>query len=253
VKPIVVIPTYNERESIGSLLPEIMRTVPGIHVVVVDDSSPDGTGALVRRLARRYSGRVHLISRPAKLGLGSAYVAGFRFALKKGIYDPVIQMDADRSHDPRMLPKMIKQIACYDAVVGSRYHGGIRVINWSWRRLLLSVFANWYARLVTRLPLTDLTGGYNAWRRDLLSRIGMGALRCNGYAFQIELKHHCHRLGGRAIEIPIIFTGRMEGKSKLSRSVVLEATLSVWRMRFAPYHRRWATNRNSGGGKGTGI
>ncbi len=213
------------------MLSEIMRIAPRAHVLIVDDASPDGTGALVSRMARRHRGRIRLLSRPAKQGLGSAYVAGFRYGLANRGYDPIIQMDGDYSHDPRDLPSLISAMAKNDGAVGSRYAGGIRVINWQWRRVLLSICANWYARLVTGVPVSDLTGGFNAWRRSILRRIGVGNLRCRGYAFQIELKYGCHRMGGRLAEIPIIFSGRMEGQSKLSKWVILEAVTAVWRMR----------------------
>ncbi len=252
MKPLAVIPTYNEREGISGLLRDVMRAAPGIHVLVVDDSSPDGTGMEVQRLARKYRGRLHLISRPQKLGLGSAYVAGFQFALARRIYDPVIQMDADRSHDPAMLPSMLARSEGYDAVIGTRYLGGVRVIDWPWRRLLLSMFANWYARMATRLPLSDLTGGYNLWHRRILAKMDVATLGCRGYAFQIELKHRCYHLGGRILELPIVFSGRMEGNSKLSRSVILEAILAVWRMRFKRYRPKARTG-SAGGGEGSSI
>jgi dolichol-phosphate mannosyltransferase len=227
MRPLIVIPTYNERRNLSVLAPVVLKTVLRASLLVVDDASPDGTAGLVRSLARRHRGRVHLLSRPAKLGLGTAYVAGFRWAIDHG-YDPIIQMDADGSHDPAALPGLRSA----DAVVGSRYLAGLRVINWPWLRLLLSLLANRYARLVTGVPLTDLTGGFNGWRAHILRRIGLGRIRCNGYAFQIELKLRCRRAGGRIAEVPIVFTGRVEGESKLSRSVVFEAVWAVWRMRL---------------------
>jgi dolichol-phosphate mannosyltransferase len=232
--PLVIIPTYNERASLPGLLARISSIVPGISVLVVDDASPDGTALAVKSIARKapWKGRLYLLSRPAKMGLGSAYVDGFRFALghRKG-FDPVIQMDADGSHDPSALRIMIDKLRINDLVVGSRYLSGLRVIDWPWTRLLLSMSANWYARLVTGLALTDLTGGFNGIRSAMLHRINPSNLTCNGYAFQVELKSMVCRHGGRIGEIPIIFTGRMEGKSKLSRSVILEAIFAVWRMR----------------------
>jgi len=231
MRPLIIIPTYNERRNLSALVPVVLRTARGSTILVVDDASPDGTAALARTLGRRYRGRVHLLSRQGKLGLGTAYVAGFRWALGHG-YDPVIQMDADGSHDPSALPVFLRALRNADAVVGSRYLAGLRVINWPWLRLLLSMIANRYARAVTGVPLTDLTGGFNGWRARILHRIGLNRLRSNGYAFQIELKARCRRAGGRIAEVPIVFTGRMEGESKLSRSVVFEAIWAVWRLRF---------------------
>ncbi len=231
MRPLIVIPTYNEAANIRAILPRVFAAVPRAAVLVVDDASPDGTAREVRRAARRRAGRVHLILRPAKLGLGTAYVAGFRFALA-GPFDPVVQMDADGSHDPSAIPRLLAALRRNDGVVGSRYGAGLRVTNWPWSRLMLSLLANRYARAVTGVPLSDLTGGFNGWRRGILARIGPERLRCNGYAFQIELKCRCHQLGGRMAELPIVFAGRVEGKSKLSRRVILEAILAVWRMRL---------------------
>jgi len=216
------------------MLARINSAVPGISALIVDDASPDGTASLVKNASKRapWKGRLHLISRPGKLGLGSAYVDGFRFALAhRRRFDPIIQMDADGSHDPSALPAMLKKLEKADLVIGSRYLQGLRVINWPWTRLMLSMMANWYARMVTGIPVTDLTGGFNGIRSATLRRINPATLRCNGYAFQVELKSMVCRIGGLIGEIPIIFTGRMEGKSKLSRSVIFEAIFAVWRMR----------------------
>jgi dolichol-phosphate mannosyltransferase len=186
---------------------------------------------IAARLARKHPGRIWVIKRPRKMGLGSAYVEGFRFALR-GRFGPVIQMDADGSHDPAALPGINRALSRADVAVGSRYLGGLRIMNWPWTRLLLSVAANWYARLVTGVPVHDLTGGFNGLRRGILEKLDLDRLRCNGYAFQIALKYHCQRLGGRLVEVPITFAGRMRGESKLSRAVFLEAVFAVWRMRF---------------------
>ena len=235
MRPLVIVPTYNERASLTGLLARINNAVPGISVLIVDDSSPDGTSNLVKSISRRepWKRRLLLLKRPGKMGLGSAYVAGFRFALAhRNKFDPIIQMDADGSHDPAALPAMIRALKTNELVVGSRYKKGLRVIDWPWTRMLLSMGANWYARIVTGIPVTDLTGGFNGIRAATLRRIDLASLRCNGYAFQIELKSMVCRIGGRIGELPIIFTGRMEGKSKLSRSVIFEAIFAVWRMRL---------------------
>jgi dolichol-phosphate mannosyltransferase len=230
--PLVVVPTFNEVENIGRLVPRILGSLPGAHVLVIDDSSPDGTGRRVRSLARRYRGRIRLLARPRKMGLGGAYMAGFREALSAPRYGPVFQMDADGSHDPGDLPRFAASLRRHDAVVGSRYQGGMRVLNWPWHRLFLSTMANRYASLVTGTSLTDLTGGFNGWNRDALAALVKADPRCSGYAFQIEIKHICARLGFDLAELPILFSGRVEGKSKLSRAVILEAVWAVWRMRF---------------------
>lgn len=235
MRPLVVIPTYNERGSLPALLGRLQKAVPRVSALVVDDNSPDGTARLVREMARRapWRGRLHLLSRPRKMGLGSAYVAGFKWALaSRAAFDPVIQMDADGSHDPAAVPRFLRALQSHDMVVGSRYSRGLRVIDWPWTRLMLSLAANWYARLVTGLPVTDLTGGYNGMRRAALRRINPSRILSQGYAFQIELKYLCRRSGGRIAELPVVFTGRMEGSSKLSRAVILEAVFAVWRMRL---------------------
>jgi len=232
VTPLIILPTYNERRNIRRLLPRVLSALRGCHVIVVDDSSPDGTGGEVRSMARRWRGRIRLVERPRKMGLGGAYVAGFRAALADRRYGPVIQMDADGSHDPAVLPRFAAALRRHDAVVGSRYRGGMRVIDWPWHRLFLSTMANRYAAFVTGLPVSDLTGGFNGWNRDALAAIVRAGPRCGGYAFQIEIKHICARLGYDLAEIPIVFAGRIEGRSKLSRAVILEAAWAVWRMRF---------------------
>jgi len=232
MRPLIVIPTYNERKNLQILVPQIFKAVPKASILVVDDASPDGTAWFARRMARRYPRRIYVLRRTEKRGLGSAYVAGFRHALLSTEFDPIIQMDADGSHDPSALPVFLQALKRVDVVVGSRYFHGLRVINWPWSRVFLSLAANWYAKVVTGVPITDLTSGYNGWRRRILKRVHLDQLRCNGYAFQIELKYLCHRMGARIREVPIIFAGRVEGESKLSRSVVFEAIWAVWRMRF---------------------
>lgn len=232
MKPLIVIPTYNERRNIEKILPRIFLHAPTAEILLVDDASKDGTGNRALAIGRRFKRRLSVLRRDAKLGLGSAYVAGFSHALSRIPHaDPIIQMDADGSHDPSALPVMIRLLSGCDAVIGSRYIRGTRVINWPWTRLLLSLSANSYARAVTGVPLSDLTGGFNAFRRSLIQRVGPETLRANGYAFQIELKALISRLPVKVLEMPIVFTGRVDGESKLSRLDVLEAMLAVWRLR----------------------
>jgi dolichol-phosphate mannosyltransferase len=228
---LVVMPTYDERENIERILPEVLAQDPRLEVLVVDDASPDGTGACVEALAREES-RIHLLKRPGKLGLGAAYIAGFRWALERD-YAAVFEMDADFSHPPRHLPEFIRTLRDHDAVLGSRYLGGrVTVINWPMSRLLLSYFGTLYARAITRLPFADATGGFNGWRRAVLEDLALDRIESDGYAFQIELKLRAWRRGFRIAELPIVFAERESGESKLSRRIVREAIWKVWKLRF---------------------
>jgi dolichol-phosphate mannosyltransferase len=227
---VVVIPTYNERENIATLVPLVLAAAPGIEVLVVDDASPDGTAAAVEGLART-DARVHLHKRPGKLGLGSAYVEGFRRALDLGA-DLVLQMDADFSHDPKYIPALLEAIASCDLVIGSRYVSGVNVVNWPLSRLILSYSANVYTRLVTGLPIRDSTGGFKCFRRATLEAIGFETARSDGYAFQIEMNHRAHIAGFRVREIPIVFVDRLQGTSKMSKTIIWEAIWMVWRLRL---------------------
>jgi dolichol-phosphate mannosyltransferase len=227
---LVIVPTYNEVGNIVSLIPRILGQNPGIEVLVVDDRSPDGTSAAVEEVMRRES-RVHLITRPCKMGLGTAYVAGFRYALENG-YPLIFEMDADFSHDPNDIPRFLAASESSDLVLGSRYVGGVNVVNWPMSRLLLSWFANRYTRLVTGLPILDATGGYKCFRRSVLEAIDLGRIRSDGYAFQIEMTFMAKRAGFRVIEIPIVFTDRNVGYSKMSSRIVREAAWMVWKLRF---------------------
>jgi len=226
----VVIPTLNESGNIGRLIPEVLARDPRLSVLVVDDSSPDGTGAIVTALAEREP-RVHLLTRPRPEGLGRAYVDGFRRALELGA-ELVIQMDADFSHPSAVLPTFLAEIETCDVVVGSRYVNGITVVNWPIERLLLSYFGNWYARVITRLPLWDVTGGFKCWRREALERIGLANLVANGYAFQVEMNYRAWRLGLRLREIPILFTDRTAGDSKMHKGLAFEALWIVLWLRL---------------------
>jgi dolichol-phosphate mannosyltransferase len=226
----VVVPTYNERVNVPLIVPAILGQDPRIDVLVVDDSSPDGTGELADQIAAG-NPRVHVLHRTQKEGLGKAYIAGFRWALDHG-YDLIFEMDADFSHDPRFLPTFLDAIQDADLVIGSRYKTGVNVINWPISRLLLSLGANQYARLVTGLPLADSTGGFKCFRRRVLEAIPLERVRSNGYAFQIEMSYLAWRKGFRLKEIPIVFTDRVEGQSKMNRKIVREAVWMVWWLRL---------------------
>lgn len=236
MKSLIIVPTYNELENIRRLLPELMALGSDIRVLVVDDNSPDGTGKLADELAAENK-RITVLHRPEKLGLGSAYVAGFRHAIQQDV-DCVFEMDADFSHDPAMIPKFIEEIASCDVVIGSRYISGINVVNWPMSRLLLSYFANIYTRVVTGMTIRDTTSGFKCFRREVLEHIDLDRVRSDGYAFQIEMNFRCWRKGYRVREIPIIFVDRRSGTSKLSRGVISEAVWIVWWLRLQRVLRR---------------
>jgi dolichol-phosphate mannosyltransferase len=230
-RALVIVPTYNERENIARLIDAVMLRDPRLEVLVVDDGSPDGTGDIVEALGASNK-RVHLLRRPRKMGLGTAYIAGFKWSLQQQ-YDYTFEMDADFSHDPAHLPEFLRAIETADLVIGSRYREGrITVVNWPIKRLLLSYFANVYARIVTGLKLWDLTAGYKCYRRAVLSAIDLDDVRSNGYAFQIEMHFRTWRKNFRIVEIPIVFVDRTEGTSKMSKAIVREAIWMVWRLRF---------------------
>lgn len=232
VRPLVVIPTYNERENVRSLVPAILGTDERIHVLVVDDGSPDGTAAAVRELMEKTDpGRLSLSLRPGKLGLGTAYVHGFRWGLDHG-HDLLIQMDADWSHHPRYLPDMLRLAGEADFVIGSRYVEGGGTLHWGTGRRLLSRFGSFYSRAILGVGIADFTGGFNGWSARLLRRMGLDTLRSNGYSFQIEMKYRAHRLGCRHREFPIVFDERREGRSKMSVAIGMEAFYRVWELRF---------------------
>jgi len=236
VKSLVVIPTYNEKDNIERLAKAIFDLGQAIDILIVDDNSPDGTGQIADRLAGEDS-RIHTLHRPAKLGLGSAYIEGFRFALRQD-YDLVFEMDADFSHDPSSLPAFLEQIRQYDVVLGSRYIQGVNVINWPMSRLLLSYFANVYTRVITGLPIRDATGGFKCFRRKVLESIDLGRVKSDGYSFQIEMTFQCWKKGFRICEIPIIFYERQRGHSKMSKKIVREAVVMVWRLRLMSLLKR---------------
>jgi dolichol-phosphate mannosyltransferase len=231
-KALVIVPTYNERENVERLIGEILRQDPRLEVLVVDDNSPDGTGGIVDGLAAADS-RVHVLHRARKLGLGTAYLAGFKWALAEPRFEYVFEMDADFSHDPGHLPTFLAAIESADVVLGSRYRfGKVTVVNWPISRLILSYAANIYARSVTGLQLYDSTGGFKCFRREVLAAIDLDAVKSNGYAFQIEMSFRAWKRGFRIAEIPIVFTDRTEGESKMSGQIVREAVWMVWRLRW---------------------
>ena len=228
---LVIIPTYNERENICTLLDRLLALPHGLEVLVVDDNSPDGTAALVAA-RREKDRRVHLIQRPGKMGLGSAYRDGFRFALEQGA-QYVFEMDADFSHDPDAIGEFLQQARDHDLVLGSRYLHGVTVVNWPLSRLILSYSANLYARWVTGLPVRDCTGGFKCFRRRALEAVKLDKVRSDGYAFQIEMSFKVWKRGLRLCEIPILFVDRRAGVSKMNRRIIWEALWMVWRLRFA--------------------
>ncbi len=227
---LVILPTYNERENLPEIVPAILGQDRRIEVLVVDDASPDGTGELADRMAAGEP-RLHVIHREGKLGLGTAYIAGFHWGLERG-FDLVFEMDADFSHDPRHIPEFVRAAEEYDLVLGSRYLRGVTVVNWPISRLLLSYFANRYARVVTGLPFTDLTSGFKCFRRRVLEAIRLERVRSNGYSFQIEMTFRAWHLGFRVGEIPIVFVDRSQGQSKMNRRIIWEAVWMVWRLRL---------------------
>jgi dolichol-phosphate mannosyltransferase len=227
----VVVPTYNEKENIRRLITTVLEEDPRLEMLIVDDGSPDGTGDIVDEIAA-HEPRVHCLHREKKMGLGTAYRAGFKWALARD-YAYIFEMDADFSHDPNHLPQFLDAIKDADLVLGSRYRGGkVTVVNWPMSRLLLSYGANIYARIVTGLQLDDSTGGFKCFRRQVLEAIDLDDVRSNGYAFQIEMSFRATRKGFRITEIPIVFVDRTEGTSKMSGHIVREAVFMVWRLRW---------------------
>jgi dolichol-phosphate mannosyltransferase len=234
---IVVIPTYNERENLSLVVEQIAAHAPELDILIVDDNSPDGTGQLANELSRKHPARLFVLHRVTKRGLGRAYVDGFHEALNRG-YDVIIQMDADLSHDPRYLPEFLKRLDGADLVIGSRYLRGISVVNWDFKRLLLSKLATAYVRLITGVPLTDTTSGFKCWRRSALDLVDLDETFANGYLFQIETTYRAHRLGARIVEIPIIFVERNLGRSKMNWRVIGEAVIGVLELRLRALRRR---------------
>lgn len=234
-RALVIIPTYNERENIARMIETVLSQDPRLEILVVDDGSPDGTADIVKGIIAG-NPRVHILQRPGKMGLGTAYIAGFRWALARA-YDLVFEMDADFSHDPSHLPEFLRMIDGADLVIGSRYRAGkVTVVNWPIGRLLLSYFANVYARFITQLPIWDTTAGFKCFRRQVLESIDFDKVVSNGYAFQIEMHFRVWKKGFKIVEMPIVFVDRTEGQSKMSKAIVREAVWMVWRLRW------WALN-----------
>jgi dolichol-phosphate mannosyltransferase len=237
MRGLVIIPTYNERDNIGRIVPMALEQDERLDVLVIDDGSPDGTGQIVDEMAAA-NPRVHVLHRAGKLGLGTAYIAGFRWGIERG-YDWMFEMDADFSHDPAHLPAFIEGLTNYDLVLGSRYlEGRVTVINWPITRLILSYGANVYARMVTGLPVADATGGFKAFRRPVLEAIDLSKVESEGYAFQIEMSFRAWKKGFHLAEIPIVFVDRTLGESKMSKRIIREAVWKVWKLRLLSMFRK---------------
>ncbi|MCB1183441.1 polyprenol monophosphomannose synthase [bacterium] len=230
-KAVVVVPTYNEAENIGRLVPRILERDPRLSVLVVDDNSPDGTAAVVKKLDG-FGDRVLILEREKKEGLGAAYIAAFQWILAHTDFEAVFEMDADFSHDPVALVEFLRRIEEHDLVLGSRYLHGITVVNWPLKRLILSVGANRYAGFVTGMKLKDCTGGFKCFRRSTLEALPLDRIKSDGYSFQIEMNYHCWRRGMSIREIPIMFVDRQVGVSKMSKKIIIEAMWMVWALRL---------------------
>lgn len=236
-RSLIVVPTYNERDNLPQLAERLLKLPVAVDLLVVDDNSPDGTGQLGDELAAKHPS-IHVLHRPGKNGLGRAYIAGFKWALAHG-YEFVFEMDADFSHDPDDIPRLLQAAEQADCVLGSRYIGGIRIINWPLNRLMLSKGAGVYVRTVTGMPFTDPTGGFKCFRRHALDSLNLEEVQSNGYSFQIEMTHRLWRQGMKIVEVPIIFTERREGRSKMAGHIIIEALTMVWKLLLQNGLRRW--------------
>jgi len=230
MKALVIIPTFNEADNIDRLLGILLKENEDLEILVLDDNSPDGTAQAVKAIME-HEPCVHLIERPRKMGLGSAYVTGFRYALKNG-FDYIMEMDADFSHDPADVPRLLEAAKNHDLVIGSRYSNGVNIVNWPFRRLLISYFASKYVRIITSMPVKDPTGGFKCFNRKVLESINLDRILSDGYAFQIEMNFRAWVQGFSIIEIPIIFTERINGVSKMSKHIVWEAAWMVWHLQL---------------------
>jgi dolichol-phosphate mannosyltransferase len=229
-RSLIIIPTYNELDNVQKLVPDVLSRYKDLDILIVDDNSPDGTGDYIENLGKTMQG-VKLLRRPEKMGLGTAYIDGFKYALKEN-YSYIFEMDADFSHDPKEIKNFLKAIKNKDLILGSRYISGVNVVNWPMSRLLLSYFANIYTRIITGLPVRDATGGYKCFRKEVLAAIDFDNIKSNGYAFQIEMTFKAWKKGFRVGEIPITFVDRVIGKSKMSKKIVREAITMVWKLRL---------------------
>jgi dolichol-phosphate mannosyltransferase len=241
-KTLIIVPTYNERENLPRIAAKLLSLPVSVDLLVVDDNSPDGTGKIADELAAQHP-QINVLHRTEKNGLGRAYIAGFKWALEKN-YEFIFEMDCDFSHNPDDIPAFLEAAKDADLVLGSRYVGGIRVINWPLGRLMLSRFAGKYVALVTGMPFTDPTGGYKCFRRRALLALDLDKIRSNGYSFQIELTHKLWRRGFKIVEVPIVFTDRTHGQSKMAGGIVNEAFWLVWRLWLQNGLRRWPRVKN---------
>jgi dolichol-phosphate mannosyltransferase len=232
MESLIVIPTYNERDNIERIVQRLLSLPLDLQVLVVDDNSPDGTGTFIEEWAKSEP-RVHVLHRPGKLGLGGAYITGFKWALANTDARYIFEMDADFSHDPGAIPDFLALIGDADLVIGSRYVKGVTVVNWPLSRLILSITANMYTRVITGMPLHDATAGFKCFRREVLEALPLDRIKSDGYSFQIEMHFHVWKRGFRIVEMPIIFTDRLVGQSKMSRRIVWEAAFMVWKLRAA--------------------
>ncbi len=237
MKILVIIPTYNEKNNVENILKAVFNlNIDGLEILIVDDNSPDGTGEIVEKM-KENNQKLHMIKRPGKLGLGTAYVAGFKYALKN-TFDLIFEMDADFSHDPVEIPNFLKAAENNDLVLGSRYLNGVCVVNWPLRRLLLSYGASIYTRIITGMPVRDATGGFKCFRRKVLESVNLDKIRSGGYAFQIEMNYKVFKKQFRIKEIPIIFVDRSVGTSKMSKKIIWEAIWVVWKLRLSSIFRK---------------
>lgn len=239
-KQLVIIPTYNEKENIGAMIHRVMEVLPRTHLLIVEDSSPDGTADIVREMMTVYPGRIFMEERQGKLGLGTAYVFGFQWAIDRG-YEYIFEMDADFSHNPKELPNLLR--ACeeegYDLAIGSRYINGVNVVNWPMNRVLMSYYASAYVRRITGMPIRDTTAGFKCYTRPVLEKVLERPIKFVGYAFQIEMKFRAWRYGFKIKEVPIIFRDRTMGQSKMSSGIFKEAVFGVISMKINSYFRKW--------------
>ncbi len=239
-KNLVIIPTYKEKENIAQMIDKVFSLEEDFDVLIIDDNSPDGTADIVKQKQKEYPRKLHLIEREGKLGLGTAYLRGFKWALERG-YEFIFEMDADFSHNPEDLVRLLRTARDegYDLVIGSRYTNGVNVVNWPMSRVLLSYFANYYVRLITGMKLRDATAGFKCYRRRVLEKILQDPPEFIGYAFQIEMKFKAHKYGFKIKEIPIIFTDRKAGSSKMSKGIIREAIFGVIKLKISSWFKKW--------------